>query len=392
MNAFSDGAAAIRDDLVALRRRLHACPEVGLDLPATQRVLLDALAGLGLEIGVGRGLSSITAVLRGGGGGGGAVLLRADMDALPVAEATGVEYASTNGAMHACGHDLHMAGLVGAARLLAERRAELAGDVVFMFQPGEEGMGGARVMIEEGVLEAAGERAVAAYALHVDCSEPAGRLSTREGALLAGSSSLVLTVTGTGGHAASPHLSADPVPAAAEIIMAVQTFVARRIPVTDPAVVSITGIETNSAATNVLPSQVVLRANIRTLSHERVDQIRTELPALATRIAAAHGCGLTSEFTASYPVTLNDAVETRRAMAAAATVTPVHTLGAPAMASEDFSYVLSAVPGTMLFLGARPQEQAPQDAPALHSDRAVFDDGVLGLQAAVLATLAFDRV
>src|SRR5205823_8282318 len=200
-------AAAIAGELTHLRRAIHAEPEIGLDLPLTQQKIVAALDGLPLEVTLGSALSSVTAVLRGmkgdgAGGGGPVVLLRADMDALPVAERTGLGFASrTDGTMHACGHDLHSAMLVGAARLLSARRAELPGSVVFMFQPGEEGHGGARYMIEEGVLDAAGERASAAYALHVASAElPFGVFSTREGPMMAAADALDITVTGRGGH------------------------------------------------------------------------------------------------------------------------------------------------------------------------------------------------
>src|SRR5690606_21560085 len=161
-------ASPLLSEVVNLRRRLHAQAEIGLDLPRTQATVLEYLQGLDFEVTTGRQLSSVTAVLRGGRPGP-VVLLRGDMDALPFAEPEGLPFASTTGAMHACGHDLHTTGLLGAARLLHERRAELPGSVVFMFQPGEEGYAGARHMIEEGVLDAAGERPVAAYAVHVDC-------------------------------------------------------------------------------------------------------------------------------------------------------------------------------------------------------------------------------
>ncbi|WP_317451838.1 M20/M25/M40 family metallo-hydrolase [Microbacterium sp. NIBRBAC000506063] len=178
--SFEDEARALREPLRALRRELHAGAEVGLVLPETQRIVLRELEGLGLEVAVGKRLSSVTAVLRGVRPGP-AVLLRADMDGLPIAEATGLPFAAGGGAMHACGHDLHMAGLLGAARLLAAHRENLEGDVVFMFQPGEEGHGGGRIMLEEGVLDAAGERPVAAYAVHVDCMTPRGLLVSRAG-------------------------------------------------------------------------------------------------------------------------------------------------------------------------------------------------------------------
>src|SRR6478672_11923538 len=192
---FAAAADALRPELTALRRRLHREPEIGMHLPKTQATILESLAGLPLEITTGKALSSVVAVLRGGRPGP-AVLLRGDMDALPVTEDSGEPVTSENaGVMHACGHDLHVAGLVGAARLLVSRRDDLAGDVVFMFQPGEEGNHGARLMIEEGVLDAAGDRVVAAYGLHVMSSMlPAGLVISRAGTMLAAADSVVVTV------------------------------------------------------------------------------------------------------------------------------------------------------------------------------------------------------
>ncbi len=391
---FAPAAALLLDELVALRRRLHARAEVGLALPGTQATLLDALAGLDLELTSGESLTSVTAVLRGGRPGP-VVLLRADMDALPVVEATGLPFASTTGAMHACGHDLHMAGLVGAVRLLHARRAELPGTVVFMFQPGEEGYAGGRLMIEEGVLDAAGERPVAAYALHVDCLTPLGRLVTRSGPMMASASGMRIRVGGTGGHAAFPHQSVDPIPVAAEIVLAMQTFVSRRVPATDPAVVSVTRIASESSAPNVLATGVRIDANIRTLSRETFALVRERLGELVTGIGAAHGCDVGIEHIDSYPVTVNDPAETDRVLAALDELygrDRVDRLPAPSMASEDFAYVLEEVPGTLVFVGARPPDAPAVGAPAMHSEHAVFDDSVLGRQAATLAELAWRRL
>ncbi|GAA5036421.1 M20 family metallopeptidase [Microbacterium fluvii] len=377
-------------ELVAVRRELHGAVEVGLDLPATQRILLRALDGLGLEVAVGSALSSVTAVLRGGRPGP-TVLLRADMDGLPVREATGLEFASTNGAMHACGHDLHMAGLVGAVRLLAARRAELPGTVIFMFQPGEEGYAGGRTMLEEGVLDAAGDRPVAAFAIHVDCVTPRGRVVTREGAMMASASALRMRLLAAGGHAAFPHLGTDPVPVAAELILAVQSFAARRLPATDQAVISITRVSSDSAAGNVLASEVAMEANIRTLSKETLEAVKANLPALLRGIAEAHGCVLETEFVESYPVTYNDPAETRfvrEVLSALVGDDRVTMLPAPSMASEDFAYVLDEVPGTLVFVGAEPDGGSGP----MHSDRAVFDDSVLDLVATVHAELAWRRL
>lgn len=378
------------NDLVTLRRALHAHPEIGLDLPETQRALLAALDGLGLEITTGKRLSSVTAVLRGGRPGP-VVLLRSDMDALPVVEATGLPFASTNGAMHACGHDLHMAGLVGAARILAGRRETLPGTVVFMFQPGEEGFAGGRIMIEEGVLEAAGERPVAAYAVHVDCLTPSGRIVTRPGPMMSSASALKIRVAGTGGHAALPHLAVDPVPVAAQVILAVQAFTARRIDVADPAVLSVTRISSDSTASNVLAGSVSLEVNIRSLSRDTLTLIRTELPKLVTALGEAHGCTVETEFIDSYPVTVNDPAETALVLAALDEEygDRVVRLPFPGMASEDFAYVLDEVPGTLVFFGAQPEEGT---SGPMHSERALFDDSRLDEHAALLADLALRRL
>lgn len=390
MTRFEADAAVLQDSLIAVRRELHQVVELGLDLPRTQEVLLRELAGLGLEITTGTALTSVTAVLRGVRPGP-VVLLRADMDGLPVREATGLDYASTSGRMHACGHDLHMAGLLGAIRLLVARRDELPGTVIFMFQPGEEGQAGGRIMLEEGVLEAAGERPVAAYAIHVECTLERGQLVTRQGSMMASASALRMTLRGTGGHAAFPQNGIDPVPVAAQLILAVQTFAARRLPATDQAVISITRLSSDSAASNVLAAEVQLEANIRTLSKATLETVREQLPKMLTGIAEANGCTLDAEFIASYPVTYNDPAETAFVFDVLDDLVGaerVIRLEAPSMASEDFAYVLEEVPGTLVFLGAAPDA----DSGPLHSERAVFDDSVLGMQASVLAELAWRRL
>ena len=277
-----DEAARIAGDIAELRHAIHREPEIGLDLPKTQAKVLAALDGLPLEIGTGRGLSSVTAVLRGGPGP--VVLLRGDMDALPVTEETHLPYASAvPGAMHACGHDLHTAMLAGAARLLSARQADLPGNVIFMFQPGEEGYAGAKHMIEEGVLDAAGERPVAAYALHVTSQRlPCGTFSTRPGAMLAAADQITVTVHGRGGHASTPHRAADPIPAACEMVTALQTLVTRKFDVFDPVVITVGSFHAGTAD-NVIPDEATFLATARSFSQESRGALAELVPRLIGR-------------------------------------------------------------------------------------------------------------
>jgi hippurate hydrolase len=399
-----DDAEAIAPELVGLRRAIHREPEIGLDLPGTQRKVLAALDGLPLEISLGTALSSVTAVLRGEGAaalggdakGGPVVLLRGDMDALPVAERTGLDYASQiEGVMHACGHDLHTAMLAGAARLLAARRRELPGTVVFMFQPGEEGHAGARHMISEGVLDAAGQRPAAAYALHVASADwPAGVCSTRPGPMLAAAEVLAVTVHGHGGHGSEPHHAADPIPAACEMVTALQTLVTRRFDVFDPVVITIGSFHAGTTD-NVIPDDATFLATVRSFSPEARDRVRESALALVGGIAAAHGLTVSAEFRDGYPVTVNDEAETRFAAGVAAGLLGEERCLAqpnPMTGAEDFSFVLEQVPGAFLMLGACPPGADPATAPNNHATDAVFDDSVLATGAALYAELALQRL
>ncbi|MEU5156803.1 M20 family metallopeptidase [Glycomyces sp. NPDC021274] len=391
---FREEAAAIAPELIALRRELHRIPEIGLDLPKTQAAVLAALAGLPLEITLGRTSTSVTAVLRGGSPGP-VVLLRGDMDALPVTEETGVAYTSEHvGTMHACGHDLHTAGLVGAAKLLSAHRAELAGDVVFMFQPGEEGQDGAGHMIAEGVLEAAGRKADAAYGLHVISDMvPRGVFTTRPGPMMAASSGLFVNVVGKGGHGSRPHATLDPIPVAAEIVTALQTLVTRRFSTFEPIVITV-GTFHAGTRHNIIPDNAKFEATVRTFSAEALDQVEKESVKLAEDIATAHGLSAEVRFDREYPATVNDADE---AAFVEATVKDLFgearytEMPFPVMGSEDFSRVLENVPGSYMFYGATIQDD-PDDAASNHSPRAAFDDSVLADGAALLAELAVRRM
>ncbi|MEV7193694.1 M20 family metallopeptidase [Streptomyces sp. NPDC093510] len=381
-------------DAVALRRSLHTWPETGLHVPDTQRRVLEALDGLGLDLRTGRRLSSVTATLDGGRDGP-VILLRADMDALPVSEATGLDFASrVPGAMHACGHDAHMAMLVGAARLLAERRDELAGRVVFMFQPGEEGHHGARHMIDEGLLTGHGGEVGAAFALHVTPGLPSGSLWLRPGPQMAASDKLRIVVRGRGGHASSPHTACDPVPVACELVLALQTAVTRTVDVADPAVVTV-GSLTAGSGTGIIPETVELAGTIRTLSRDTRVQVHEMVSRVAAGVAAAHGATAEVSIGTGYPVTRNDPAFTQFVLRTAAEVLGsgrVGVLPAPAMTAEDFSYVLDAVPGALAFLGACPPGLEPEQAPALHSCRADIDEDALAAGIACYAAVALHRL
>jgi amidohydrolase len=394
--ALRDDAKAMQQELVELRHQLHRQPEVGLELPRTQETVLRALDGLGLEVSTGTELTSVTAVLRGGRPGP-AVLLRGDMDALPVQEETGLDFSSeVDGVMHACGHDLHTAMLVGAARLLSGHRSELAGDVVFMFQPGEEGLDGAGYMLREGVLDAAGSRVSSAYGMHVmSALHPRGQFTTRPGTLMAASDELRVTVRGSGGHGSAPHLARDPITVAAQLVGDLQTLVTRRFDAFDPVILTV-GVFAGGTKRNIIPDEASFQATVRTFSVEARERMRVESVRLCESVAAGYGLEVDAQYIEEYPVTVNDPGHTEFAAGVAAEVfgelryaPKVH----PQSGSEDFSRVLDAVPGCYLFLGASPDEDYAS-SPNNHSPRAQFSDEVLSdgvLLHAELAVRALER-
>jgi amidohydrolase len=376
-------ARELEPELITLRHALHQQPEIGLDLPLTQRAVLDALDGLPLELSTGSACTSVTAVLRGTGETSGsrpAILLRGDMDALPVQEDTGVEFTSRiDGAMHACGHDLHTAMLAGAARLLSAHRDQLRGDVVFMFQPGEEGFDGAGRMIDEGVLDAAGDRVQRAYGMHVIAAKiDRGRFTTRPGTMMASSDGLRVVVHGEGGHGSAPHRAKDPVSVAAEIITALQTMVTRQFDIFDPVVVTV-GTFHAGTKRNIIPQQATFEATVRTFSVAARERIAVASVRLCESIAAAHGLRAEAVYDTEYPVTVNDA---EQAQFLTGVITDLFgterfvPMATPDAGAEDFSRVLAAVPGSYVFLGACPDDAAERAADN-HSPYARFDDSVM---------------
>jgi hippurate hydrolase len=393
--SFAEAAEALRDKLVDLRRRVHRRPEIGMHLPETQAAVLESLRGLPLEIRTGEALSSVVAVLRGGRPGP-TVLLRGDMDALPVQELTGLEYASeVPGVMHACGHDMHVAFLAGAAHLLAGVKDDLPGSVVFMFQPGEEGPGGAQPMIDEGLLTAGGELPVAAYALHVTSAlEPHGMFVSRKGTMFAAADTLHVTVVGQGGHGSMPQHAKDPIPAACEMVLALQTFVTRSIDVFDPAVITV-GKFAAGTVENVIPSSASFSATLRSFSPDTRDKVRTGVVEVVQGIAAAHGLTVEAQYVEGYPVTVNDDAE---AEFAAATVREVFGedrfawMKVPEAGAEDMSFVLEKVPGAYLNIGTCPPELDHRTAPLNHAAEARYDDTLVPDGARLFAELAWRRL
>jgi len=388
-------AEHLQDRTVDLRRRLHRRPELGLQLPETQATILSELDDLDLDVRTGTSVSSVVAVLEGAQPGP-TYLLRGDMDALPLTEDTGLDFSSEiPGAMHACGHDTHVAMLAGAARLLSSRRDEIAGRVIFMFQPGEEGFHGARYMLEEGLLTTVAEAPVsAAFAIHISSTFASGTVRTRGGPFLASEDRIEITVSGRGGHASAPHHANDPIPAACEIALALQTMVTRRVDVFDPAVVTI-GSFAAGTTHNVIPATATLRGTMRTLSATTRAAVRDHVCRIAEGISAAHDLGVSVELIPGYPVTVNDtSIATTVHDVAQGVLGPnmVPAMDFPIMGAEDWSYVLDKVPGAMAFLGACPPELEPDAAPPNHSNLVVFDEAAFPTGIATYAAVALDAL
>ena len=381
-------AQSVQPDTVALRRAIHAEPELGIQTPKTMAKVRAALAGLPLEWKTGSSTTGARAVLRGGRPGR-TVRLRGDMDALPMPEDTNLPFKSTiQNTMHACGHDTHTAMLASAARLLAAKRDSLAGTVLFMFQPGEEGWYGAKLMMDDGLLENPAPEA--AFALHIMPNAPAGMLGSKAGPLLASSDELSITIRGRGGHASMPHDTIDPIPVACEIVTALQVFVTRRVNVFDPAVITIGKIEGGSTD-NVIPESAHLLGTIRTVSEASRDLVHEGIARIAQSIAAAHECEAEVKAERGFPVTVNDA---RAVVFAEQTITSLFgaeswmTMKAPLMGAEDFSYVLQKVPGAMMFLGVCPPGQQWKSACPCHSNKMVLDEAMMARGVAAHCAMA----
>lgn len=377
---------------VALRRRIHKQPELGLDNPITKGVIKEELRGLDVSIAEGGRTSGMVVSLAGKGKGNGkTVLLRGDTDALPMPEDTGLPYSSEiAGRMHACGHDAHTSMLVHAVHLLHRHRDAFGGTVKFMFQPGEEGFHGARFMIEDGLIEAA-PKPDAAFAIHIIPNITAGSFAGKGGAMLASADRWTILVKGRGGHASAPHDAVDPMPATFEIGLALQNMVTRRHNVFDPVVITV-GRVSGGTTNNVIPESVELEGTLRATSPGARKSAWENIERVAKHVAAAHLCAAEVEIVEGYPVTMNDAGFAAFARGVAREVAGEHgflDMVSPLMGAEDFSYVLQQIPGCMFALGAMPAERDPSGHVApVHSNRMILNENAMATGIAMHAAVA----
>ena len=373
-------------EITAWRRHLHEHPELLFDLPETSKFVEEKLRSFGItDITTGIAQTGVVASIEGQRNTSGRTIgLRADMDALPIMEATGLPYASkTPGKMHACGHDGHTAMLLGAAQYLAETR-NFDGRVVLIFQPAEEGGGGGEVMVQEGLMDRWGINEV--YGMHNMPGYPTGHFAIREGALLAAADEFNITLTGQGGHAAAPHEAIDTNLAAAHVLIALQSIASRNTDPLKQVVVSVCTLRSVTESHNVLPHQVLLRGTVRTLDPEVQDLAEQRLYDITRLTAEAHQCKAEIDYQRGYPVTRNHAEHTRFAAVAADQITPGTDRNTPPiMAGEDFSYMLNARPGAYIMIGNG-------DGATVHHPEYDFDDAAIPAGCSWFAQVVEDRL
>ena len=387
-------AKAKQDNLVAVRRELHQIPEFGLDLPKTLARVLQEVGTLG-EVTLGKDMTA-AAILIKGAQPGPTVLLRADMDALAVTEDTGLPFSSTNGYMHACGHDLHMAIGVGAAQLIAENKDQLKGNVVMFFQPGEEGHDGAGVMLSQDMHLVSGELPIAAYGIHVFSSDDAGIFASRKGTMMASAGDVIVTLKGKGGHGSMPWDAVDPITGMVEILSSIQSFIIKHFDALDPIVLNVGWIKAgNDHTTNIVPEVASFGATVRSFSKQGYEDTRTKIPAFIHNMAAAFGLEAEVEFSPATKVLVNDGAAIERVERVSNTVFGegrYMTMPQPIPGGEDMASILEAIPGAFIFLSAGDPNTPQEKRQANHSNKAVFDDSVLADGATMLAALAFDTL
>lgn len=387
-------AKAIEGQIIAWRREIHQYPELMLDTVKTEELVAEALKDMGVEVRQGVGGHGVVGLLRGEAQGSAyqvkTIALRADMDALPIQEETGKPYASkVSGLMHACGHDGHVAMLLGAAKILADTKKELAGNVKFIFQPGEEGAGGARLMIEDGCLEdPRPDMIVGAHLGSLWNVEP-GMAGFRAGPLMAASDRFSVTVKGRGGHGAAPHLSVDPVVVAAHTVVALQTIVSREVNPTEPAVVTV-GVLQAGTANNIIPDSCVLKGTVRYMDKDMGSRIAQRIKEIAEGIAASMRAEAVVEYHYGYPPLVNDAASTEMVAASAARVLGAEnvTTAQPTMGGEDMAFYLEKVPGTFFAIGSG--NKAKGIVYPNHHPKFDLDEDVLHLGSAIFVQACLD--
>jgi amidohydrolase len=371
------------EQIIALRRDIHREPELGFDTERTAQKVLAALDGLPLDIETGVARNGIVATLWGGEGP--TVALRADMDALPIEEETGLPFSSEiEGRMHACGHDGHTSMLVGAAHALSQRdlRDRLNGTVKFVFQPAEEGGGGGRVMVDEGVAD----DVASIFALHLWPGLPFGKVATKAGPIMAAADAFEMEIRGSGGHGAMPHLAADAVVIAAQVVTTLQTLVSREIDPVEPAVLTVGEIGAGTAF-NIIPEKARLGGTVRTLNPDLRERMPGRIEALARGVAKGMRGDANLEYTFSYPVTVNEEAAADRVLEVAEDLfgaESVLELPNPSMGAEDFAFYLEKVPGAFIWLGIG------EEVSGLHTPKFAFDEKVLPRGSALLAALALE--
>ena len=388
-------AATYLETLQGIRRDLHQIPEFALDLPKTQERILASIKGIG-EVTLGKNLTSIALLIKGAQPGP-TVLLRADMDALAVQEDTSEDFQSTNGYMHACGHDLHMAMGIGAAHLIATHKDKLHGDVVVWFQPGEEGHDGAGVMLEEGAHLISGNKPIAAYGLHVFSAMLPNRVfASRPGTMMASAGDLIVKVTGAGGHGSSPWMANDPITPLVEVISGMQTFLNKRLNAFDPVIVNVGWLDAGDThTTNVIPETASFGATVRTFSREHFAKLRDVVPEYLAGVAKSYGVTIEHEFSNATKVLINDVdAVTRVERVVKDTFGPQRyfDMPTPMAGGEDMASIIEEMGGAFVFLGAHKPGVDFMTAAVNHSNKAELDDTVLADGAALLAAMAFDHL
>jgi hippurate hydrolase len=373
---------------------LHQIPEFGLDLPNTLARVLKEVDTLG-EVTLGKDMTAAAIVIRGAQPGP-TVLLRADMDALAVTEDTGLAFSSTNGYMHACGHDLHMAIGVGAAQLIAENKDQLKGNVVMFFQPGEEGHDGAGVMLSQDMHLASGEKPIAAFGIHVFSMDDPGVFASRKGTMMASAGDVIVTLKGKGGHGSMPWNAVDPITGLIEILSSIQSFIIKHFDALDPIVLNVGWIKAgNDHTTNIVPEVASFGATVRSFSKQGFEDTRTKIPAFIKNMAAAFGLEAEIEFSPATKVLVNDHAAIDRVERVTKTVFGegrYENMDQPIPGGEDMASILEEIPGAFIFLSAADPNLPMEKRQANHSNKAVFDDSVLADGATMLAALAFDTL